>query len=187
MDRIISVGLKEWAVVVEAVLDGRQSLLIREGALREVRQEFQVAHGEFLLYPTYEELLSEYVVEAWRDRLKRIQSRRPDPSEVIVKGYATVEAIWELGDRDKLRAAATHTIWSIDYLERRFRDDTPICALMVRTFRLLMAREIYARGRYPGSKTWIELADGINLENSRPAITDESFKQQAAELHQELG
>src|SRR5579884_1442914 len=50
----MDVALKEWAVVVEALLAGRQAILLRRGGIVEARNGFQVRHREFLLFPTFE-------------------------------------------------------------------------------------------------------------------------------------
>ena len=36
MNQVISSALKEWAVVVEAILEGRHTLLLRKGSVRDV-------------------------------------------------------------------------------------------------------------------------------------------------------
>ena len=187
MDRILSVGLKEWAIVIEAILDGRQPLLIRRGAMGELRRDYQVLRPEFLLCPTYEEQTREHVTEAWRDRLARVQSLRPDPSEAILKGYASVDAIWELKGQEALKTAASRTIWSLDFLARRFPAGSPACALLIRAHRFPHAREIHGLGKAASAMSWVELSDEITLEGARPAITDEVFHRLAAEIHQELG
>ena len=47
-------ALKEWAVVVRAVREGRQILLLRKGGLADENGVFQLKEREFFLYPTYE-------------------------------------------------------------------------------------------------------------------------------------
>ena len=46
----MTAALKEWAAVVHALLDGRQTVLLRKGRIGEKR--FAVESGEFLLFPT---------------------------------------------------------------------------------------------------------------------------------------
>jgi hypothetical protein len=49
-----TIALKEWAVAVRALRDGRQTLLVRKGGIREETREFRVQADEFLFFPTYE-------------------------------------------------------------------------------------------------------------------------------------
>ncbi|WP_152318613.1 DUF1802 family protein, partial [Mycobacterium tuberculosis] len=43
-------ALKEWSAAVHALLDGRQTVLLRKDGIGEKR--FEVAAHEFLLFPT---------------------------------------------------------------------------------------------------------------------------------------
>lgn len=47
---LTSPGLKEWSAAVHALLDGRQTVLLRKGGIHEKR--FEVAAPRFLLFPT---------------------------------------------------------------------------------------------------------------------------------------
>ena len=47
----MSDAFKEWAVVCEALGDGRQSIILRKGGIAEGREGFAFAHGEFFLFP----------------------------------------------------------------------------------------------------------------------------------------
>ncbi len=47
----MNVAFKEWAVVCDAILAGRQSVLIRKGGIAEGRAGFEFRHTEFELFP----------------------------------------------------------------------------------------------------------------------------------------
>ena len=187
MSQVISTALKEWAIVVEAILEGRHCLLLRKGGLREIHREFQIDHPEFLLYPTYEEQRPEHLLQAWREKLQRIHSLRPDGSHVILKGYCAVEAAWEVPDPRRVLEPPGRVIWSPEYLRGEFPEGNPFCALLVRAFRLSQAREIAELGKYAASRTWVSLMDEISIEGARPVMTDEAFRRQAGELQRMLG
>jgi hypothetical protein len=186
MDHLLSVALKEWAIVVEAILEGRQTLLVRPGSAREVHQEFRVEHGEFLLYPIYEEQKAEHVLPAWRPRFERVASRRPASGEVVLKAFCSVEAIWEVRDPAGLAAPPERVIWTAEYLRREYPEGQPACALLVRAFRLPETREISVLARYAAARSWLDLADQISVEGARPVLTDEAYRRQASELHKQL-
>lgn len=46
---VVTPALKEWSAAVHALLDGRQTVLLRKGGIGEKR--FEVAAHEFLLFP----------------------------------------------------------------------------------------------------------------------------------------
>ena len=50
----VTAALKEWAVVCQALEEGRKVLLLRKGGIMEYREGFQVKHNSFMLYPTFE-------------------------------------------------------------------------------------------------------------------------------------
>ncbi len=47
-----AVAFKEWADVCAALLDGRQSLILRKGGIEEGPGGFRPEHAAFWLYPT---------------------------------------------------------------------------------------------------------------------------------------
>src|SRR3954468_3258157 len=49
----LSVALKEWATVCQALASGRQILLLRKGGIYESAGEFELEHRQFLFFPTY--------------------------------------------------------------------------------------------------------------------------------------
>ena len=48
-----SVGFKEWAIVCQALGEGRQSVMLRKGGIAEGRDGFAFRHREFFLFPTF--------------------------------------------------------------------------------------------------------------------------------------
>ena len=48
-----SAGLKEWAIVCEAMGRGEQSVILRKGGLAEGRAGFAFRYAEFFLFPTF--------------------------------------------------------------------------------------------------------------------------------------
>jgi len=187
MSQVISIALKQWAIAVEAILEGRHCLLLQKGGAQEVHREFRAEHPEFLLYPTYEEQRPEHLLPAWRERLQRIQTFRPDGSHVILKGYCTVEAVWEVREVGRILESPGGTLWSPEYLRREYPAGSGFCALLARAYRLSQAREIAELVKYAASRTWVDLLDEISIEGARPVMTDEAFRRQAGELHRLLG
>lgn len=54
MESTTNHALKEWAVAVDALAEGKTILLLRKGGIKEEGNRFRVAYEEILLYPTYE-------------------------------------------------------------------------------------------------------------------------------------
>src|SRR5690606_840280 len=55
-DVMLTVALKEWAVVCDLLLEGKCSLLLRKGGVHEDRGpgRFELEHERFTLYPAWE-------------------------------------------------------------------------------------------------------------------------------------
>ncbi|EFP37656.1 hypothetical protein TMHG_02029, partial [Mycobacterium tuberculosis SUMu008] len=64
---MVTPALKEWSAAVHALLDGRQTVLLRKGGIGEKR--FEVAAHEFLLFPTVAHSHAERVRPEHRDLL----------------------------------------------------------------------------------------------------------------------
>ena len=59
-------ALKEWAVIVHALLEGEQILDVRKGGLREDGRHFSVQSNRLWLYPTAEHQKPELLKEPYR-------------------------------------------------------------------------------------------------------------------------
>ena len=47
------IAFKEWAVICQALGEGRQALILRKGGIAEEGGAFRVEHTRFWLFPTY--------------------------------------------------------------------------------------------------------------------------------------
>ena len=47
-------GLKEWATVVKALENGKQTVILRKGGILETASGFNVESKKFFLFPTWE-------------------------------------------------------------------------------------------------------------------------------------
>ena len=64
-----SPALKEWGAAVQALLDGRQTVLLRKGGIGEKR--FEVSAPEFVFFPTAEHSHAQRVRPEFTDLLNR--------------------------------------------------------------------------------------------------------------------
>ena len=46
-------AFKEWAIICQALAEGRQALILRKGGIAESTGEFQLEQMRFWLFPTY--------------------------------------------------------------------------------------------------------------------------------------
>ena len=86
-------ALKEWSAAVHALLDGRQTVLLRKGGIHEKR--FAVTASRFLLFPTVAHSHAERVRPEHRDLL---DSAAADcaPEAIVLRAGAKVVAAVEV-------------------------------------------------------------------------------------------
>ena len=153
-----TLALKEWGAVVHALLDGRQTVLLRKGGIREKR--FDVASDHFVLFPT--------VAHAHAERV------RPGHDDVLTAGAADVD---EDGGRFTVRAgvelvdviatddadavAALHDlhIWRPEHIAERlaFRPKHQLQVLVVNAVALDTPVTLERTPEYGGCSSWVDL------------------------------
>jgi hypothetical protein len=172
-------ALKEWAVIVRALLAGEQILDVRKGGLREEGRHFAVRADRFWLYPTTEHERPELVKPAYR---RWVEPPPVEPPRTIeISGWAEVVGVATITDPAALDAIDAKLVWTRDYVESRLewkrRDALWILAL--RAHRLLEPIDIAFDERYAGCSSWVE-HDGLPEDPaerlSEPAASDESFE-----------
>jgi hypothetical protein len=171
-----SIALKEWAVVVHALLAGEQILDLRKGGLHEEQRRFDVRTDRFWLYPTTEHQRPELVKPAYR----RWITEAVDAGPLRVEGWAEVAGVATITDPDVLATLDAKFVWTRAYAETRlqWKQRQPLWIIALRAFRLVEPLEIPMRAGYSGCASWVELDDvpaDPSALASEPALSDESF------------
>ena len=96
------IALKEWAVTVQALAQGRQVLLLRKGGIHEEGKDFRVVHPEFLLYPTYEHQREDLLKPAAQPSLKQLLAETPQSDTITFSHWAQVAEVIECRSRKRL-------------------------------------------------------------------------------------
>jgi hypothetical protein len=173
-------ALKEWAVVVHALLEGEQILDVRKGGLREDGRHFGVQAERLWLYPTAEHQKAELVRDPYRHWLDFAPSA-PVGEPIRIDGWADVVKIATISEQDRLDAIASKLIWTDDYAASRFnwKKRDPLWVLALRVHRLEEPLTVPWRDEYGGCTSWVEL-DGLPEDPqslpSEPALSDVAFE-----------
>lgn len=188
--RVKMPALKEWAVVVHALLAGEQLLDVRKGGVREDDRRFALESRRFWLWPTFEHQRAELLKPAYRRWItERGESR--DDATIRVEGWAEVVATATLTEPDDLATLDGKLIWTTEYAASRLRwkRREPLWVLALRVHRLVEPRCVAWRDDYAKCASWLEVADlpddpiGVASE---PALTDESFAARLELVRREL-
>lgn len=175
-----SIALKEWAVVCQALAEGKQIFLLRKGGIQE--KEF-TPNEEFLLYPTLEHQSREEIKPGYEELFRRYPSF--DEEEYIpLSHYAKVVKDIPVSSREKLDALFPHHIWKASYIDKRweYKPEKPLHLLMLRVYRLPKGRLHDFEPRYAGCKSWVELSETISTEKAIPVLTDTEFQRKLSDL-----
>ena len=174
-------ALKEWAVAVRALREGRQILLLRKGGIHDPEGgEFTVDARDVLLFPTFEHQMEQPgtlqpCYGAW---LQEEQARRPSGESVRVEAAARITDILHITDFDALFRLGSQHIYSERFLRGRVEmsPDKPLYCLFLRTYDLPAPRVVPMKIDYYGCKSWIDLEEEpFSAEGAVPAMSDAAY------------
>ena len=164
-----AVAFKEWAGVCRALLDGRQSLILRKGGIDEALGGFRPEYGAFWLYPTR-------VHQAQQGLKPSVAGGVEDDSDssagvVEILGLAVVEQIGRVDRPERLARLESLHVWTADTVEKRFHYRTPgLYVLGVRVYRRPLAWRVNVTPEHAGCKTWVPLGEGLDTIGLTPAL-----------------
>lgn len=169
-------AFKEWAVICEALAQGKQALILRKGGIAEAAGEFQVEQTRFWLYPTY---LHEH-----RQKVKPEAAVLFDQAEAAHRAgtirlahFAEAAGIYHISDLTSSLLLDHLHLWSADTVRARFAYRRPgLYALPVRVFRAATAVEVPETPAYAGCKSWVELEHPLPTADAAPVLDDAAFQ-----------
>jgi len=157
-----TLALKEWGAVAAALLDGRQTVLLRKGGIHEKRFVVSPERGDanrFVLFPTVAHSHAERVRPEHAALLAVGAADVADGALVVRCGLTLVDAV-EVRRPEALVEIADLHIWTeesvrVDRLE--FRPRVPLAALVVRAVALPEPVVLPRLEAYGGCRSWVDL------------------------------
>ncbi len=140
-------ALKEWSAAVHALLDGRQTVLLRKGGIHEKR--FAVTASRFLLFPTVAHSHAERVRPEHRDLLDAAAADSTDDALVLRAGAKVVAAV-EVNRPEALDEIAPLHIWTAESVRADRLDFRPKHRLTVLVVQASPLVEPLRLARAPG-------------------------------------
>lgn len=170
-------ALKEWSAVVHALLDGRQTVLLRKGGIHERR--FALAASRFLLFPTVAHSHAGRVRPEHRDLLDAAAADYAEDTMTIRAGAKVVAAV-EVSRPNGLDEIAGLHIWTAESVRTDrldFRPKHRLTALVVQACPLVEPVRVARLPGYAGCTSWVSLP----VEKAWAApVHDEAALQQIA-------
>jgi hypothetical protein len=172
-------ALKEWAVIVHALLEGEQIVDVRKGGLREDGRHFNLAASRCYLLPTAEHQKPELLKPAYR-RWIDLAPASPVGEPLLIPGWAEVVEAITITEPEQLATIESKLIWTGDYVESRLKWKTrdPLWVLVLRAHRFEEPLTVAWDDAYGGCTSWIDVAslpvDPASIP-STPALSDVAF------------
>jgi hypothetical protein len=174
---MLRIALKEWAVICEALGQGRQSVLLRKGPADEPTGSPFFDVKEIWLYPTYPVEQAHGINDETQPLLKEAEAERPPAGTVRLRYWAAIETIYRI--REELPALLLSHLhcWSQDAVGRMFHDKTPgLYLLVLRVYRMPKPHEIAVTSAHERPGSWVELEQALPTDGAAAVLDDESFR-----------
>ncbi|HTN43994.1 MAG TPA: DUF1802 family protein [Nitrospiria bacterium] len=184
MQRNNRFALKEWAIILRALAEGRQVLLLRKGGLIENTARFKVEHTEFFIYPTYLHQQRRGIIPAWRKYLDQILAAPPPKGEVHLTHYAVVQQMFKITEPERIKTlSAFHVLNEHEVRKRFFYGQAPgLNLVLLRVFQLAESFRIPVQPSYAGCRSWVDLGQEIPTSRCRPVLGDDTFAMKARRI-----
>ena len=178
-------ALKEWSAAVHAMLDGRQTVLLRKGGIHEKR--FEVNASRFLLFPTVAHSHAERVRPEHRDLLDAAADDSTDDAVVLRAGAKVVAAV-EVNRPDALEEIAPLHIWTAESVRADRLDFRPrhrLTVLVVQASPLVEPVRLARTPDYAGCTSWVQLP--LNPDWAEPVHDDAALQHIADCVRRSVG
>lgn len=159
----MNAALKEWAVVIAALAEGAQDILLRKGGIVEGRRGFQLKHERFLLFPTYEHQHRNWVTPDWQPRVDELAADH-DPASVQFRYEARVLSVIDAPPApEQFDSVHARHIFHPDFVRMRYayRPELPLYLLRVEVKPLPAPVTVPLRPAYAGCKSWVHLTEEV--------------------------
>jgi len=160
-----NLALKEWSGVIQALLEGRPTLLLRKGGIAE--KGFEVHKDPFWLFPTW----SHQQEQGLREEAKPFIHSNPGPATIRLQGWACVKGGWTVTDPFLLAKLQPWHFLKPESVQKRFEYRYPgLTVLALQVFRLPVAKEVGANPAWEGCHSWLRLDSPLELSAGKSCL-----------------
>ena len=160
-------GLKEWATVVKALENGKQTVILRKGGILETASGFEIESKKFLLFPTWEHQEIKHVKSEYHDFLNQTLNHKPREGYNIITSIAEVLDHRDISSNKIIDDLSSFHVWSNEYIKERINwmPEKPLKAIFLKVYTFPQI-EIPLQSDFEGCKSWIELNSNQNSGQS---------------------
>lgn len=184
MARTCGIAFKEWAVIVQALWEGRQAIILRKGGISENEGRFTIESKEFFLYPTKVHQNPRDLVHVGNDQLIVAASSWIAEDHVNIGAFVRVEHYERVRDVERIKALRKHHVWSDSLIDQRFHwnNEDWLDVFVLQVFRLPQDIALKNDPKFGGCKSWIHLSAPLSFEGAVPAMPEARFQQEVREI-----
>ena len=177
----LAVALKEWDSVCQALVQGRQIVMLRKGGIHESGGEFELEFRRFLLFPTFLHQDRKMLKESAQEL---ITFSGKDPKTIQISAFADVTDILLIQSIKQIEVADAYHIWTPQFLQMRFnyRPENPLYLLLGRVNKLPEAVTIENQSSYEGCRSWVGLKAIIDVKGSTPVLDPPTYQKYRDEI-----
>lgn len=180
-------ALKEWAAVVHALLQGRQTVLLRKGGIHEKR--FTMRGSEFVVFPT---VAHSHAASTRPEFADLLALGRPDVGEsaVVVRAQLSVVDVIAVHRPDRIAELEPFHLWTTESVQANridFRPKHELTAIVVRARAFAEPVTVPLLPEYAGCKSWIDLALPADYQLRNPVLDDASLREVADQVRAAVG
>ena len=179
-------ALKEWSVAVDALVQGKTSILLRKGGIREDGGRFSVPYDPVLLYPTFEHQRPELLKPEYQRQVQPVDAGW-HPDVVHLSAWASIEAVIQVRSQAKVQALLPLHVWNEQFVTERLRwkPNTPLHVLLLRVYPLGQPQSINWTPAYGGCRSWIEVPE-VAITHGQPVLSYEEHSRRQQTLEEIL-
>ncbi len=167
-------ALKEWAVIVKALENGEQTIILRKGGILETASGFKIESKRFALFPTYEHQDVKNLKPQFCNYLQDAKQFSPQDHHNKITSYAEVIDEKDIESEDMINALSPFHILSDSYITERMNwmSEKPIKAVFLKVYKVPEI-EIPIKPEYHGCKSWININEDILA--GKPVLSEEQL------------
>ena len=168
-------ALKEWATVVKALENGKQTVILRKGGILETASGFKIEAKKFLLFPTFEHQEAKNLKPEFHNYLDEVKQNKPENQHNNITSFAEVIEEVDIDSNEKIKALSPFHIWSDSYIEERvsWMPEKPIKAVFLKVYNV-PEFQIPIKSEYHGCKSWININEDI--QGGESVLSDNELK-----------
>lgn len=157
--------LKEWNATIEALGQGKQTILIRN---------YKTNVSEFLLYPTVSYALKDDYLESFQHKHQKFVKENTTPEKkedkVLIKYFAKLDRIIE--EPVSRIPSDKHYIWTRDHVKNYMSGKTAFIWVL----KVYKLKKPYWAEPTPGAIRYANLKNEVQLEGIEPVLSNSKFE-----------